>query len=190
MPLRQRVTGLLVHPVAEWRTIADERDEIAAICQSYVSALALVAPLSLFGGLWVAGGRFLGAVAVYTAMTACMVNWVVSLGMSLAAAAVIDKLVPLFDGTGDATASFKLVAYSCTPFWLLGIFYVSATWQPLVLVGAAWGAALLYLGGPIVAGVPPRRAAGFTAASILALVAVHEALRAIFGVFAVPYMGY
>lgn len=190
MSLRRRVAGLLIRPASEWRSIANERDEIAAICQSYVSALALIAPLSLFGGLWLSGGRFLGAVAVYTAMTACMVNWVVSLGTSLAAAAVIDKLVPLFDGDGDGTAAFKLVAYACTPFWLLGLFYASATWQPLVLLGALWGAALLYVGGPIVAGVPRQRAAGFAAASILALVAVHEALRGVFGAFGVPYMGY
>ncbi|HEX4345959.1 MAG TPA: hypothetical protein VHZ73_00200, partial [Vicinamibacterales bacterium] len=63
MYLWRRIAGLLTRPATEWQMIADERDEIAAISQSYVSLLALIPALSLFGGLWFAGGRFLGAAA-------------------------------------------------------------------------------------------------------------------------------
>ena len=186
----RRVRGLLTRPAAEWRTIAGEQDDIAAITQSYVSLLALIPCLSLFGGLMLEGGTFLGAVAIYAVMTGCMVNWVVSLGAPIAAATIIDKLSPLFDADGNATAAFKLVAYSHTPFWVLGVFYVSPTLEPAVMLGAAWGAALVYAGAPIVLHVPRGRTVPFVASSVVIIAAAHWALRAVFGAFGIPYMGY
>ena len=186
----RRVRGLLTRPAAEWRTIAAERDDIAGISQSYVSLLALIPCAALFGGLMLGGGTFLGAVAIYTAMTACVVNWAVSLGAPIAAAVIIDKLSPVFDSDSDATAAFKLVAYSYTPFWLLGIFYISPALQPAVVLGAAWSAALLYTGTPIVMKVPRGRVLVLAASSVVVILAVHAALRAVFGAFGIPYMGY
>jgi hypothetical protein len=186
----RRVRGLLTRPAAEWRTIAAEQDDIAWISQSYVSLLALIPCLSLFGGLMFEGGTFLGAVAIYAAMTGCMVNWVVSLGTPIAAATIIDKLSPLFDADSNATAAFKLVAYSCTPLWLLGIFYISPALQPAVALGAVWSVALLCVGAPIVMKVARGRVLAFTASSAVVIVAVHAALRAAFGAFSIPYMGY
>jgi hypothetical protein len=190
MALPQRVVGLLVRPAAEWAAIAIERDDVTAISQGYVSVLALVPSGSLLLGLAVAAGRYLGAVGITTAITAAVVSWVIVIAGSIASAVVVDKFAPVFDADGDLTQAFKLVAYSSTPFWLSGLFYVFDSASPLVAIGAAWSAYLLFRGASVVMKTPAARVLPFTAASVVAILVVNVALRAAFTLFKIPYMGF
>ena len=190
MALPQRVVGLLVRPGAEWAAIAVERDDVTAISQGYVAVLALVPSGSLLLGLALAAGRYLGAVGIMTAIIGAIVSWVIVIAGTIASAAIVDKFAPVLEADGDLTQAFKLVAYSSTPFWLAGVFYVLDSASPLLAVGAVWSVYLLYRGAPVVMKTPAGRVLPFTAASAITVLLVNVALREIFVLFKIPYMGF
>jgi hypothetical protein len=190
MYLLRRVWGLLTAPQREWHTIAAERDEVAAICHSYVGVLALIPAGAPLVGLAVLAGRFLGAAAITTAFTAALVTWVLALGGTVASAAIIEKLSPVFDGEGDLTQAVKLVAYASTPFWLTTVSYALDPKSVIVAVGAAWAATLLYFGAAPVMKVSERRAGPFAVMSVVAIVVANAVLRVVFTLFRIPYLGY
>jgi hypothetical protein len=190
MYLLRRVWGLLTAPGREWETIAAEPDEAAGICQSYVGVLALIPAVAPLVGLAVLAGRFLGAAAITTALTAAMVTWVLAVGGTVASATIIEKLSPVFDGEGGLTQAVKLVAYAATPFWLTTASYAVDPKSVIVAAGAAWGATLLYFGAAPVMKVSERRAGPFAAMAVVAIVAANAVLRLVFTAFRIPYFGY
>jgi hypothetical protein len=190
MYLWRRIVGLLRSPRDEWRVIAAERDDVSAICQSYVSILAVIPPASFLLGIALTAGRYLGAAGISTAIVSAMVSWVLTIGGTVASAVVLEKVSPRLDADGDLTAAFKLVAYASTPFWLSGICYASGLTAPLVALGAAWALWIFYVGAPIVMTVPPARALAFVAASAAIVLGVNTLFRAVFTAFKVPYLGY
>jgi hypothetical protein len=190
MFLARRVARLLRHPFAEWQVIAAERDEVAAICQSYVGVLALIPAGAPLAGLAVVAGRYLGAAAISAAITAAMVTWVLALGGSILAATIIEKASGAFDADGDMTQAFKLVAYACTPLWLSGASYAFGTFPLAAAAGAGWSVWLLGAGAVPVMRVPPERAPTFTLFTIAVIAVAHGILRGIFTFVNMPYFGY
>jgi len=190
MFLARRVAGLLTRPAAEWTRIAAEPDDVTSICQGYVGILALMPAGSTLAGIAMAGGRFLGAAGITTAITAAVVGWLMAIGSSVAAAALVEKTAPVFQADGDLTQAFKLVGYAMTPVWLTGVLFLLGPSQPVAVVGWVWAGYLYYRGLPIVMKTPPPRVAPYFVASALAVLLVNVLLRWVFAALKVPYLGY
>ena len=190
MFLPGRVIRLLTRPGAEWAAIAAEPDNVASICQGYVAILALVPAASTLAGIIVAGGRFLGAAGLMTAIIAAIVSWAMAIGSSIACASIIEKIAPAFESDGDLTQAFKLVGYAQTPAWLVGALFLFGPSEPIAIVGGIWAVYLGFRGLPTVMKTPRPRVAPFLGAATLAFLLVSAVLRALFAAFKVPYLSY
>ena len=190
MNLPRRIAGLFTDPRAEWQIIAAERDDVGSIARNYVALLALIPAACLLAGIGLMGGRFLGVAGIMTAIMGATVSWVVAIFSSIAAAAVIEKLAPVFKSDGDMAQAMKLVAYAATPVWLSGVFYLLAELSPLAIGGVLWALYLLYLGLPVVMKTPQAQVVPFMLTSVLVIVVANIVLRAAFAAFRIPYMGY
>jgi hypothetical protein len=70
---------------------------------------------------------------------------------------VIDLLAPRFGGKKNFSNAFKLSVYSHTPLWLAGVFLLIPGLNFLLILGL-YGFYLLWVGLPILMGVPNERA--------------------------------
>jgi hypothetical protein len=72
-------------------------------------------------------------------------------------ASVIDLLAPRFGGKKNFPNALKLSVYSHTPLWLAGVFLLIPGLNFLLILGL-YGFYLLWVGLPILMGVPNERA--------------------------------
>ena len=77
-------------------------------------------------------------------------------------ALIINELATLFGGRMDLVAAFKVAAYSSTPAWLAGVFWIIPVFASLSIVGL-YSLYLLYLGLPPLMRVPEGRSMAYTA---------------------------
>ena len=178
---------MLMRPAAEWRVIAAEREDVGSLYRNYIGILAAVPGVSILLGLAYAGGRYLGASAITTALMAVIVSYTIALASTIATAVVIEKLAPSFRADADMTEALKLVAYASTPVWLAGLFSMSITLAPLVVLGWLWGGYLFYVGIPLVLKTPREQVVPFMLVSALAVIVVNVVLRALVSAVSIPY---
>jgi hypothetical protein len=187
MDLGRRIVGILTNPRSEWKTIAAERDDIGSLYREYIVILAAVPSLSVLVGLLLSGGRFLGTVAISTAVMAAAVGYAMALAAPMVLAVVIEKLAPNFKSDADTVQALKLVAYSLTPVWLAGVSSIVIRLAPLVVLGWLWGVYLFYVGSPIVLKTPHEQVVPFMLVSALTIVVVNIVLRTIASAVNMPY---
>ncbi|MBX3509942.1 MAG: DUF1282 family protein [Hyphomonadaceae bacterium] len=166
-----RAYGLLRDPAKEWAQIRDERTTIPHILIGYVAPLAAVLPLCDIIGRYVFGQR-IGETVERPAFVEALVNgvvfWLVSVALAGLLGLLINSLAGNFDSDRDELAAQKIAAYSLTPFFLSGVFFL---WPPLWWVSVfalAAAAYLTYRGLPILMKTPEDRALGFAAAATIA----------------------
>jgi Yip1 domain len=157
--LIKRLLAILLRPHAEWRVIAEEKSEPAALFVHYVAILALVPALARFIGAALVGGyapiwsSLAGALVVYLA------GFVTVYGLAL----IIDALAAMFGAQKDFAAALKVAVYSATPVWIAGIFLLVPGLSFLVILGLH-GIYLLWTGLPILMRAPPERGLAYAAA--------------------------
>lgn len=154
-----RAFGLLRDPKSEWEQIRTEQTTIPNITLGYVMPLAAAFSLcGLIGSYAFMSIRpaldqaLIGAVVTFLAMTAL----VFLLGI------MINAVAENFDADRNDLAAQKVAAYSMTPFFLSGIFWL---WPPLwwlTFVAIAMSVFLLYRGLPALMKAPADRAVGYT----------------------------
>lgn len=178
---------MFIDPKAEWLLIAAEDDDIGSLYSNYIAVLAAVPALSVLAGLALAGGRFLGAAGIATAVTAAVVSYTMALASSIILAIVVEKVAPAFKADGTTSEALKLVAYSSTPVWLAGVFSILIALSPLVVMGWLWAIYLFYLGLPVVMKTPHEQVVPFALVAALATVVVSIVLNAIFTAAGIPH---
>jgi hypothetical protein len=166
--LVERAKAILVQPKAEWPRIAAETTEPVKVLTSYVIPLALIGPIAGLIGQQLFGiNAFFATIrpslgfSLSMAVTAFVMS-VVSLFML---SFIANFLSSKFGGKGDFPAAFRLVAYSMTAAWLVGILSLITALMPalgfLGLLGL-YSIYLLYLGSTPVMAVPQDKAVGYT----------------------------
>jgi hypothetical protein len=165
MNVALRARGIMADPPSEWAKIDGEPGDVVQLLTSYVAPLAAIPALSSFIGACLVGvvvpgigtvrasilQGFLGA--AFGFVTACAT--VLALGL------VINLLAPVFASQRSFERSFKLAAYSYTPFWLAGIFLLAPGLRFLIVL-SVYGVYLLWKGLPRLFGTPRSKIAGFT----------------------------
>lgn len=193
MDIVKRVQAIILKPKEEWVKIKAEPDTVAEIYTSYVMILAAIPAVFQFLGNVMIGKR-LPLVGTFRwpfgrALGYAAVSYVFALASVYVFALIINELAPTFASAKNMTSALKLAAYSMTPGWVAGIFYLIPGLWVLGLVASLYGLYILYLGfsTPMME-TPKDKIPGYMALSI----AVAVILYVVFGwiaraIFAVRY---
>jgi hypothetical protein len=182
MNIAERIKGILLRPREEWRIVAGEAATIAELYRNYILILAAVGPIAAFVGMSLVGISLPMGGAHRTSITSGILSALLHYGLSLAGvyilAWLIDALAPAFVGEKDLNRAFKLAAYSYTPSWLAGVFALIPALGFLGILGL-YGLYLLYVGLPVLMRCPNEKAAGYTAAILVAAIVISAAMGAL-----------
>lgn len=189
MILPRRVAGLLTDPAREWTTIAGENSDIGEIYSGHIAPLAAIPALSILAGLAIVAGTALGQMAIATAITAAFASYAMALATPFAAAVALEHLTPRFKGDADQVRAFKLVAYSLTPVWLAGVFYIYFELSRLAVLGVVWALYLFFTGATPVLSLPLEQRVPFTLLAAIIIVVIQILLGSAASLAGIPYFG-
>jgi hypothetical protein len=143
-----RVKNILLEPKAEWPRIAAEAATPQSIYLNYVLILAAIGPLALLIVMGVVGA---------------IVQYVISLAVTLLLALIVDALAPSFGGEKNLVQSLKLVAYSYTAAWIAAIFLlIPVLGGVIALLAGLYSLYTFYLGVPVLKKCPQDKAIVYT----------------------------
>lgn len=177
--LSSRVQNILKQPAVEWPVIAAEPTDVAGLMQGYAAPLAAIPAICTWIGMSVIGVGALGfhyRVPIVRGLASAIVSWVFALVGAYIGAIVVEKLAPTFKSSGSTTQALKLVVYSQTPVWVLGVLYLFPPLSPLVLLGALYAIYLFYLGLPVVMRTPSDQVIPYMIVAALVVIVVSVVL--------------
>lgn len=196
MSLIDRVKNILLTPKTEWDVVAAETTSGAALVTGYVLPLAAVAAIAGFVGVTLIGVSMPFAGTVRIGMTFGLVTAIIQVVMAVVmcyvVAFIVDALAPTFGAQKNFAQALKVVAYSYTPVWVMGIIKIIPMLGILVLLAALYAIYLLYLGLPRLMKGPPEKAAGYTAVVVIVSIVVAIVIGVVSGVvmrFGMPGVG-
>jgi len=170
----QHTFGLLTRPSAQWRTIADLPEDSFRTLLLYPCFLAILPAVAWYYGTsrvgWTVGDQ--GETIKLTVESARQITILFYLAM-LASVAVIGYFVHWMSDTYGADSSLTkgivIVGVTSTPLFIAGLVgFYPLLWIDLLIGVAAvsWSVYLLYLGIPIVMGIPEERGFLFSSAVV------------------------
>jgi hypothetical protein len=191
MELVQRVQSVILKPKEEWVKIKAETTTVTELFTSYVMLLAAIPVAAQFLGNILIGRRlpFYGMYrwGVGRAFGNAILSYVFALATVYLFAVIVNALAPNFSSAQNMTNAVKLAAYSMTPGWVAGVFYVIPALWILGLLASLYGLYILYLGfdSPMM-GTPKDKVMGYMGISILVVIALYIVFGLIAGgIFAV-----
>jgi hypothetical protein len=191
MELVQRVRSVILKPKEEWVKIKAESTTVTELFTSYVMLLAAIPVAAQFLGNILIGRRlpFYGMYrwGVGRAFGNAILSYVFALATVYLFAVIVNALAPNFSSAQNMTNAVKLAAYSMTPGWVAGVFYVIPALWILGLLASLYGLYILYLGfdSPMM-GTPKDKVMGYMGISILVVIALYIVFGLIAGgIFAV-----
>ena len=160
MKILERARQIILNPRAAWQVINGEAIDARQLFINYAAPLALVpAVCSMIGmtlfGLRMPAGNVIRAPFI-EALLAGVAGYVLHLGGILVGAWLVKALAPLFNSKSDFGSVLKVVVYSMTPVWLVGIFSIVPGLGILAILGL-YGIYLLALGLPAILGTPGNK---------------------------------
>jgi hypothetical protein len=170
----QHTFGLLTRPSAQWRTIADLPEDSFRTLLLYPCFLAILPAVAWYYGTsrvgWTVGDQ--GETIKLTVESARQITILFYLAM-LASVVVIGYFVHWMSDTYGANSSLTkgivIVGLTSTPLFIAGLVgFYPLLWIDLLIGVAAvsWSVYLLYLGIPIVMGIPEERGFLFSSAVV------------------------
>src|SRR5882672_7762287 len=172
--LFERVKAILLTPQTEWPVVAREPDDTSALFTQYVAILALIPALSGF-----IGGSLIGGYApIVSGLIGAVVSYLLTFVTVFLVAMIVDALAPTFGGERNLQNALKLTAYSYTPAWLAGIFFLIPGLSFLTILGL-YGLYLMWLGLPPLMQAPRDKALPYAAAVVVCAVIIAIVLGAI-----------
>ncbi|MEE4143881.1 MAG: Yip1 family protein [Halieaceae bacterium] len=170
----QHTFGLLTRPSAQWRAIAALPEDSFRTLLLYPCFLAILPAVAWYYGTsrvgWTVGDQ--GEAIKLTAESARQITILFYLAM-LGSVAVIGYFVHWMSDTYGANSSLTkgivIVGLTSTPLFIAGLVgFYPLLWIDLLIGVAAvsWSVYLLYLGIPIVMGIPEERGFLFSSAVV------------------------
>lgn len=185
-----RAKGILLNPAAEWAKIATETDQPKSVFLTYALPLALIGPVASFigGQLFGFGGMGMSInIGLVSGLTIAVVSFVLSLLSLWVIAFAANFISPKFGGRDDFPAAFRLVAYSWTAAWVVGIFGLLPALTILGILGL-YSLYLLFKGATPVMGVPQDKAVGYTVVTVVAAIVAMFVVNVVVGLFTAPLL--
>ncbi|PIS29733.1 hypothetical protein COT42_04540 [Candidatus Saganbacteria bacterium CG08_land_8_20_14_0_20_45_16] len=166
----ERARDLLVNPRGTWKVIRAESVTIKELFINYATPLALIPAVANLIGMTIVGIRMplgdLVRAPFLPSLVGGIVGYILNLLGVLVGGWVVFKLAPLFESKTDFTTAVKLVLYSVTPIWLVGIFSVMPGLSVLAILGL-YAIYLLAVGMPIVLLTPGNKVFLFLLSTIV-----------------------
>ncbi len=183
----ERAKAIITQPKEEWPKIAARSESQNDVLIKYALPLIALGPIcGLIGGqLFGYGGMgfHLRPSLGYSISTA-LAAFVASIISLFLVTYIANLLAPKFGGKQDWLGAFRLVAYSMTAGWLVGIFSLVPMLGILAILGL-YSIYLFYLGCSKMLGVNEDQAGGYTAVTIIVAIIVNVVL----GMLAVSLIG-
>ncbi len=175
MNLVERVKNIILTPRTEWLVIEREQGDVAYLFTNYVAILAAIPAICGFIGTTLIGvsvptvGTF--RLGFGAGILNLILTYVLSFVIVYLAALITDALAPTFGGQKNFEQSLKLVTYSYTPGWLVGIFSLIPALSFLGILGL-YGLYLFWTGVSPLMKSPPERSTAYTAAVIVCTIVI------------------
>jgi len=167
--LLDRIKSILLTPKEAWETIKAEETSSTKIVREYLIYLAAIPAIAHFIGYAIVGrGYPAPADNLFWSLIQSAVWYVLMICGIFIGSIIINALTPNFNASKNDFAAFKLVAYSMTPAFLAGVFYIIPNLVPLTIVGF-YGLYLLYVGIPVLLDCPQEKTVSFTIVSGIVL---------------------
>lgn len=172
MEIVPRVQGLILKPKEEWEKIKAEQTTATDIYKSYLILLAAIPAVAQFIGYWLIGLSlpFQGHIRMSFGFSLgrAVVSYILSLASIFVLALIINALAPTFSSKPNQVNALKLAAYSMTPYFVAGIFYLVPVLSVLVILAGIYSLYIFYLG--FKAGLmetPPEKVMGYFVITII-----------------------
>jgi hypothetical protein len=178
MDIVSRVKNILTTPQTEWPVIASEPGEPQQIYTNHVIILAAIPAIAQLIGLLI----LLRFFAVGSVIVLAILTFVVMALAPAIVAFIMAKLGPQLGAPDDLNGALKLVAYSFTPYWIAGaayilVFIITGLVWIIVLLGAAYGLYLLWLGTPVIMRTTPDKTPVYVGATAVVTIVVVGVLQ-------------
>ncbi len=187
MNLVDRAKNIILQPKTEWGVIAGEEPNVGQIFTGYVLPLALIPAIASIIGWGLIGRGILSSFSYGIAMG--IIQLISAFVVVYIAAFVIDFLAPNFGSQKGLGRAVQLVAYSYTPAWVAGIFYIIPVIEWLAMLASLYSLYLLYLGLTPIMKTPPDKAVGYLVVSIIVLLIVYFVIGAILTMIVLAIFG-
>jgi hypothetical protein len=162
-----RVKAILLAPATEWIEIERESETPGRLFVRYVAVLAAIPALARFVGSSLIGGY----TPIVPGLIGAIGSYVFALALVVVTALIVDALAPTFDAQKNFRNAFKLAAYSFTPVWIAGAFLLVPGLNFLAILGL-YGLYLLWVGLPLLLGVPREKAFPYAAVVVVCALAL------------------
>ncbi len=196
MSLIARAKHIIFTPAAEWRSIKQERSTVKSLLIRYALPMALIPAIASFIGYGFVGanGLLFRVSGLYWGSAMAIDSLITSLTVYLLGTYLVDRIAPAFGAERNIGRSAQLVAYSYTPAWIAGIFYLMPTLQELVVLGL-YSVYLFYLGIPVLKPAPDDQRVAFTIVSAIILIIIRFVVgllivNIVYSISGNPYLPY
>ena len=196
MSLIARAKHIILTPVAEWGSISQERSTVKSLLIRYALPMALIPAIASFIGYGFVGanGLLFRVSGLYWGAAMAIDSLITSLTVYLLGTYLIDRIAPAFGAARNIGRTAQLVAYSYTPAWIAGIFYLLPRLQELVVLGL-YSVYLFYLGIPVLKPAPDDQRVAFTIVSAIILIIIRFVVgllivNIVYSISGNPYLPY
>lgn len=181
------VWGLFFHPKQEWKSIKGERCSIGKCYCSHVLILAAIPAIAGYIGTtqvgWSFGGFEVHKLTTQSALQIAIVTYLTMLVAVFSLGKAIHWMGQTYGSKQTLPQAIALAAYTATPLWLMGFFFLYPVLWVNMLIGLpalAYTVYLLYTGVPVMMSVSQERgflfASAVLAVGLVMLVAVLGAM--------------
>jgi len=181
------VWGLFSQPKKEWKSIKGERCSIGKCYCSHVLLLAAIPAIAGYIGTtqvgWSFGGFEVHRLTTQSALQIAIITYLTMLVAVFSLGKAIHWMGQTYGSKQTLPQAIALAAYTATPLWLLGFFFLYPVLWINMLIGLpalAYTVYLLYTGVPVMMSVSQERgflfASAVLAVGLVMLVAVLGAM--------------
>lgn len=173
--LLSHVWGLCTDPEREWKAVRASQRGILGTYFSHLLILAAIPVVAGYYGVthigWQVAPREVHKLTGESAFSIALVSYATLLVTVFVVGKLIHWMEQTYGGKADLKESVALAAHTATPLFLIGVsLIVPMLWLNLLLglAALAYAIYLLYLGVPVMLGVPKARRFLFTNAVLAA----------------------
>lgn len=156
-----RALSLLLAPGRAWDRIADAPAEPTPLFLRYALPLAAFPAIFSVVGVLTFGFNIANVgvnMSVVGLTLGALTGYVLTLAAIWALAAFVERVVPVFGGLRDRRAALNLVVYAATAMWVGGLAEIYPSLGiPVGLLAGLYSLYTLYVGLPVMMGVPEDR---------------------------------
>jgi hypothetical protein len=165
MDIVARARAIILSPATEWNIIEVEPGDVAGLYQNYIAIVAAIPPICMLIGSWIFSINGFRP-GLFGGIFSAIVSYLLSLVSVYVIAWIVDELAPTFSGRKDFYSSLKLVGYSFTPSWLVGVFFLIPALGFLAILGL-YSLYLFYVGVPAMTKAPRDKSLIYTVVAVV-----------------------